>query len=205
MAQWQRMKDGDADFELKAFSVGTFENMIYIVRDPITREGYIVDAGYEPETIAAEAGDTRVKEILITHGHKDHHEHLDALKARLGVTVAIGAGDAGMLASAPERTLSDGDVLPIGAASMRVIHTPGHTPGGMCFSIGDVLLSGDTLFPGGPGNTRGNAENFATILHSIDTRLFALPDHTTVLPGHGNGTTIGAEKPSLEEWRARGW
>jgi glyoxylase-like metal-dependent hydrolase (beta-lactamase superfamily II) len=104
--------------------------------------------------------------------------------------------------------LEDDTVLEVGRLRLRTIHTPGHTPGSMCFAIegSPVLLSGDTLFPGGPGNTKFEGGNFATIIESIDQRLFApfSPD-TIVMPGHGLDTTIGAERPHLDEWVARGW
>jgi glyoxylase-like metal-dependent hydrolase (beta-lactamase superfamily II) len=98
-------------------------------------------------------------------------------------------------------------VIDVGRLRLRALHTPGHTPGGTSFSIegSPVLLSGDTLFPGGPGNTWRNATNFATIIRSIQQRLFVLPDETIVMPGHGDDTTIGTERPHLQEWIDRGW
>ncbi|GAC1401486.1 MAG: hypothetical protein NVSMB65_18970 [Chloroflexota bacterium] len=88
---------------------------------------------------------------------------------------------------------------------LRALHTPGHTAGSLCFYAGGVLLSGDTLFPGGPGATRGDAQRFGQIVGAIRDRLFVLPDETVVRPGHGEDTTIGREKPHLQEWIARGW
>jgi glyoxylase-like metal-dependent hydrolase (beta-lactamase superfamily II) len=86
-----------------------------------------------------------------------------------------------------------------------VIHTPGHTPGGICLLANGHLVSGDTLFPGGPGNTWGDADRFAEIMSALESKLFTLPDETRVYPGHGDDTTIGTERPHLGEWRARGW
>jgi glyoxylase-like metal-dependent hydrolase (beta-lactamase superfamily II) len=205
MADWQRIRGAGAEFELCVLPVGTFENVVYVVRDPETREGYVIDAGWEPDTIASAVADTNVKGILITHGHNDHHDQLDALKSRIGAPAGIGEADKGMLKSPPEFTIADGQELRFGTAVMRAVHTPGHTPGSTCFVVGNVLFSGDTLFPGGPGNTKTSTGDFPTIIRSIRDRLFSLPDETTVYPGHGKGTTIGMEKPHLDEWIERGW
>jgi glyoxylase-like metal-dependent hydrolase (beta-lactamase superfamily II) len=109
--------------------------------------------------------------------------------------------------SAFDFEIADDDVIEVGRLRLHALHTPGHTPGSTCFRIegSPVLLSGDTLFPGGPGNTRRNPVHFATIIRSIQQRLFTLPDDTIVLPGHGDATTIGAERPHLQEWIDRGW
>jgi glyoxylase-like metal-dependent hydrolase (beta-lactamase superfamily II) len=205
MADWQRVKAAGADFEMKSFEVGELGNMIYIVRDPDTKEGYVIDAGFEPDTIATEVGDTRVKAILITHGHRDHHENLSALKDRLKVPTAVGELDQDLLSSKPDHLLVDRQELPFGKNVLKAIHTPGHTPGSTCFTVGDQLFSGDTLFPGGVGNTKNTTGHFFTIIRSVEYRLLSLPDETTINPGHGKTSTIGAEKPSLPEWKARGW
>ena len=205
MAEWQRVRGGDAEFELCVLPVGTFENVVYVVRDPESREGYVIDAGWEPDTIADAVNETRVKGILITHGHHDHHDELDALKARIGAPAGIGEGDRSMLKSPPEFTIADGQEFRFGRTVMRAVHTPGHTPGSTCFVVGNLLFSGDTLFPGGPGNTKTSTGHFPTIIESIRDKLFTLPDETVVYPGHGKPTTIGTEKPHLDEWIARGW
>lgn len=205
MAGWQRVTANGADFELKTLQVGTFENVVYIVRDPDTREGYVIDAGWEPEKIAEAVEDTRVKAILITHGHWDHHDQLDPLKAKLGAPAAIGELDQGMLKTPPEQLLVDRQELPFGKNVLRAIHTPGHTPGSTCFVVGNLLFSGDTLFPGGVGNTKNETGHFYTIIRSVEYRLLSLPDDTVIYPGHGKSSTIGAEKPGLPEWKERGW
>jgi glyoxylase-like metal-dependent hydrolase (beta-lactamase superfamily II) len=205
MANWQRITGNGADFELKSVDVGTFGNVVYIVRDPGTREGFVIDAGWEPEKIAEEVGDTKVQAILITHGHWDHHDQLDALKQQLRVPAAIGELDQGMLKSPPEQLLVDRQELPFGKNVLKAIHTPGHTPGSTCFTVGNQLFSGDTLFPGGVGNTKNETGHFYTIIRSVEHRLLSLPDDTVINPGHGKPSTIGAEKPSLPEWKERGW
>jgi glyoxylase-like metal-dependent hydrolase (beta-lactamase superfamily II) len=120
--------------------------------------------------------------------------------------VAVSAGDAGML-PAYDEVLEDDATIEVGRLRLRTILTPGHTPGSMCFTLegAPLLFSGDTLFPGGPGNTEGDPERFATILRSIDERLFPLGDGTHVLPGHGDDTTVGRERPHFDEWAERGW
>ena len=205
MADWQRVTANGADFELQALQVGTFENVVYLVRDPDTREGYVIDAGWEPDKIAQAAADVQVKGILITHGHWDHHDELDALKGKLGVQAGIGELDQDMLKSRPDFLIQDRQELRFGKSVIRAIHTPGHTPGSTCFTVGNVLFSGDTLFPGGVGNTKNETGHFYTIIRSVKHRLFTLPDDTVVYPGHGTSTTIGTEKPHLDEWLERGW
>ena len=205
MADWQRITAAGADFEMKSFKVGDLGNMIYIVRDPDTKEGYVIDAGFEPDTIAAEVGDTKVKAILITHGHRDHHENLGALKERIKVPSAVGELDQDLLESKPDRLLVDRQELSFGKNVLKAIHTPGHTPGSTCFTVGNALFSGDTLFPGGVGNTKSATGHFFTIIRSVEYRLLSLPDDTVIYPGHGKPSTIGTEKPSLSEWKERGW
>jgi glyoxylase-like metal-dependent hydrolase (beta-lactamase superfamily II) len=110
-----------------------------------------------------------------------------------------------MMPLAPDHSIQDGEVFRFGDFELKAIHTPGHTPGSVCFLVGEHLFSGDTLFPGGPGNTSNSYASFPQIIESIRTKLFTLPDEIQVLPGHGAPTTIGKERPHLEEWIARGW
>jgi glyoxylase-like metal-dependent hydrolase (beta-lactamase superfamily II) len=124
-----------------------------------------------------------------------------------GYSVFVTPEDAGMLPSYDE-LLGDDDVITVGRLRLHTIHTPGHTPGSMCFLVdgSPILFSGDTLFPGGPGNTSFPGGDFPTIIRSIDDRLFSkLPAETIILPGHGDQSTIGEERPHLEEWNDRGW
>jgi glyoxylase-like metal-dependent hydrolase (beta-lactamase superfamily II) len=143
--------------------------------------------------------------VLTTHGHWDHIQAVTALRDA-GIEVGVASADAEMLPSY-DFTIPDDDVLTVGALRLHAVHTPGHTPGSTCFLLEGhpVLFSGDTLFPGGPGNTKFENASFSEIITSIDRRLFTLPPETLVLPGHGLDTTIGTERPHLDEWIERGW
>ena len=143
--------------------------------------------------------------ILTTHGHHDHIGAAAHVCTTLDVPFRIHTDDAAMAGRRPNLPLEDGEMIDLGDLWLETIHTPGHTPGSVCFSVDGYLFSGDTLFPGGPGVTRGQDADFATIMRSLRTRLFCLPARTVVLPGHGLDTTIGTERPSLDDWERRGY
>ncbi len=191
------------DLIVRKIEVGRMENNSYVLECPATHEALLVDACFEADRLIAESEGARIIGVLQTHGHMDHVQALVELKDKLGVPVYAHPGD--RYPGAIDRELADGDIVSFGEREARVIHTPGHTPGGSCFLAGRHLFSGDTLFPGGPGNTRGNRAAFEQIIESIRDKLFVLPDDTVVYPGHGADTTIGAEKPHLQEWIERGW
>jgi len=195
----------DGDFKLKKREVGTMGNNCYVLIDPDTQEALVIDAAWEPDKILDEVKGLKVQRILTTHGHHDHHDALDPVRQQLGVPGGIGTADASLLKTPPDFTVEDGETFRFGKFEVKAIHTPGHTPGSTCFLIGNHLFTGDTLFPGGPGNTRKDPVRFAEIIESLRTRLFTLPDDTVVYPGHGVDTTIGTEKPHLQEWIDRGW
>ncbi len=193
---------GDAEgFAVKKFSVGPYDNNVYILS--ADGDALIVDCANDAERILAEVEGLRVQAVVQTHGHLDHVQALKRITEVLDVPVYAHGGDA---RSMPVRTedLGEGDLLEVGGVAVRVMHTPGHTPGSLCFAAEPFLFSGDTLFPAGPGNTDGDPKRFAQITTSLG-RLFALPDTTRVLPGHGLDTTIGRERPYVQTWRARGW
>lgn len=194
--------EGD-DLVVRKVEVGNMENNVYVLECPETHEALLVDCCFEPETILAATEGTKIVSIVQTHGHMDHVQALPEVKERLGVEVLAHPADDYPVSI--DRELADGDEIEFGRRAARVLHTPGHTPGGICLLAGAHLVSGDTLFPGGPGNTWGDASAFAQIVAAIETKLFTLPDQVAVYPGHGRDTTIGTERPHLEEWRDRGW
>ena len=187
------------DLEVRKFSVGPYDNNVYVVASG--GDAVIVDGANDAERILDEVAGLRVSAIVQTHGHFDHVQALAALVERLDVPVYAHGGDR---MPVPARHLGEGDTLTIGEMTLRVLHTPGHTPGSLCFLTGPFLFAGDTLFPGGPGATDGDTSRFAQVMSSLG-RLFALPDDTRVCPGHGLDTFIGRERPHVETWRRRGW
>ncbi len=146
-----------------------------------------------------------MRTILETHGHWDHIQAVPAIRDA-GFEVGVTAADAAMLPSY-DYILEDDTMIEVGNARLHTVTTPGHTPGSICFKLVDkpLLFTGDTLFPGGPGNTRGDADDFAEIIESIDRRLLPYSPDTIILPGHGDDSTIGNERPHLQEWVDRGW
>jgi glyoxylase-like metal-dependent hydrolase (beta-lactamase superfamily II) len=181
------------------------DNNVFIVRCRATGDALLIDAANEHERLLELCQDLGVRSVVETHGHADHIQAVPALRDA-GYEVAVTQADANMLPSY-DQILDDDQVLEVGRLRLRTIATPGHTPGSICFLVEGkpVLFSGDTLFPGGPGNTKFGG-NFPTIIRSIEDRLFSpLAPETAVLPGHGDSTTIGAERPHLQEWIDRGW
>jgi glyoxylase-like metal-dependent hydrolase (beta-lactamase superfamily II) len=191
------------DIVIRKIEVGSMENNVYILECPQTHEALLVDGCFDADRIVSGAEGANVTAIVQTHGHPDHVQALGELKERLGVPVYAHPGDDYPVPV--DRKLRDGEVLPVGGREAKVLHTPGHTPGGICLLSGRHLISGDTLFPGGPGATHGDRRAFEQIIASLEDKLFVLPDDTAVYPGHGADTTIGAERPHLQEWKERGW
>lgn len=187
-------------FEVVKITVGPYDNNVYVLRSG--NQALIVDGADEADRIADLVAGTEVVGIVQTHGHFDHVQALPSLVERIGCPVFAHPGDAMPVASTP---LAHGETLRVGDIDVGVLHTPGHTPGSTCFVAGDFLFSGDTLFPGGPGNTGGDAAAFAQIMRQLDDQLFSLADATRVCPGHGLDTTIGREREYVDVWRSRGW
>jgi glyoxylase-like metal-dependent hydrolase (beta-lactamase superfamily II) len=181
-------------------SVGPYDNNVYVLSDG--GEALIVDGAAEPDRILALVEGLRVVGIVQTHDHGDHVEALPALVEALGCPVRASAEDRWPV---PIEPLEDGATIPVGAFEVRAIHTPGHTPGSTSYVTGPFLFSGDTLFPGGPGNTGGDPARFSRVMQSLDGLFSSLPDDTRICPGHGVDSTIGRERPHVETWRARGW
>ncbi len=191
------------DLIVRKIRVGDMENNVYLLEDPATHDALLVDGCFDAPAVLRACEGANVVAIVQTHGHFDHVQALPELKDALGVSVCAHPGDSYPVPI--DRELSDGDEIAFGTKQAIVLHTPGHTPGGICLHVGKHLISGDTLFPGGPGNTWGDAEKFQTIIAAIREKLFLLPDDTRVYPGHGDDTTIGSERPQLDEWIERGW
>ena len=195
----------DERAEIHRVVVGPYENNVFVLRCKETGEAVLLDAANEHERLLELCKALGVRQVLETHGHWDHIQAVPAVRDA-GYRVAVTADDAAMLPSYDD-ILEDESVIQVGRLRLHTIHTPGHTPGSMCFKLdgAPVLFSGDTLFPGGPGNTEGDATRFATIIEQVDRKLFTLPPDTIVMPGHGLDTTVGAERPHLDEWIERGW
>jgi glyoxylase-like metal-dependent hydrolase (beta-lactamase superfamily II) len=195
----------DTDVRIDKLVVGPFENNVFVVRDKHTGEAVIIDAANEHELLLDVSRATGVRRVLTTHGHWDHIQAVTAMRDA-GIDVGIAQDDAEMLPSY-DFIIGDDVVIEIGDLKFRTIHNPGHTPGSTSFLLEGkpVLFTGDTLFPGGPGNTKTPEGDFPLILESIDRRLFTLPADLLVFPGHGLDTTVGTERPHLQEWADRGW
>ena len=185
------------------------ENNIWLVGDD--DEVVVIDAAHDAGPILAAVGDRRVVRVVCTHGHNDHINAVLDLTAASGAPVALHPDDRMLWddvhpGRTPDQALAEGDVVEVAGARLDVLHTPGHSPGGVCLYLAehDIVFSGDTLFQGGPGATGRSYSDFPTILESIRTRLLTLPPGTTVLTGHGDSTTIGDEAPHLQEWIDRG-
>ena len=195
----------DTDVRIDKLVVGPFENNVFVLRSKNTGEAVIVDAANEHELLLEVSRATGVNRVLTTHGHWDHIQAVTAMRDA-GIDVGIAEADAKMLPSY-DFIIGDDEVIEVGDLRLRTIHNPGHTPGSTSFLLEGrpVLFTGDTLFPGGPGNTRTAEGDFPLIIESIDRRLFTLPADLLVLPGHGLDTTLGTERPHLQEWADRGW
>jgi len=191
-------------FTIDRIVVGPMENNVYLIADSAAGTGLIVDAADSPRDIIALAAHVDVDGVFTTHGHWDHHQAIPQVSDALKVPFMLHPLDAELAGKTPSVEIQPGPIL-VGATQAMSLHTPGHTPGSVCLAIEGVVMTGDTLFPGGPGATRFEGSSFATIIESIETALFTLPDITVVLPGHGEPTTIGTERPQLASWIERGW
>lgn len=191
-------------FTIERAVVGAMDNNVYLVTDSATGTALIVDAANSPQDVIALATHVDVCGIFTTHGHWDHHQAIPTVSEALGAPFMLHRLDTDIAGKEPAVEIEPGH-LEIGSTSARVVHTPGHTPGSVCLVLDGVVLTGDTLFPGGPGATRFDHSSFTTIISTIRDKLFLLSDATLVLPGHGASTSIGTERPQLAEWVERGW
>ncbi len=195
-------------------AVGPMDNNAYLLRCTSTGELLLIDAANEPETLLGLVGDTPLATIVTTHRHGDHWQALEPLAKATGAETVAHIEDAPALPVAPSELVSHGDAIHVGDARLSIIHLRGHTPGSIAllYDAGGALadqphlFTGDSLFPGGPGNTDHDSTRFNSLITDLEQRIFAeLPDGTWVYPGHGADTTVGTERPHVSEWRARGW
>jgi glyoxylase-like metal-dependent hydrolase (beta-lactamase superfamily II) len=197
---------------ISKLAVSEMANNAYLLRDTASGEALLVDAAAEPARLRELIGDADLRTVVTTHGHWDHHRALPDVVRDTGAVIIAHAADADDLPVDVQRTVEHGDTVTVGGHALEVVHLRGHTPGSIALVYraqgdgGVHVFTGDSLFPGGVGNTQKDPERFASLIEDVERRLFdVLPDETWVYPGHGKDTTLGAERPHLGEWRARGW
>jgi glyoxylase-like metal-dependent hydrolase (beta-lactamase superfamily II) len=205
------------DAVLRKASVSSTDNNVYLLTDRASGEQLLVDAADDAPRVLALVAEGRadggpgLATVVTTHRHWDHHRALADVLAATGARSAAGREDGPHLPVVPDTLLDHGDTVTVGALTLDVVHLRGHTPGSVALvlrsSDGSThVFTGDSLFPGGVGNTEGDPRRFASLLADVEERLFGvLPDDAWVYPGHGRDTTVGAERPSLRQWRERGW
>jgi glyoxylase-like metal-dependent hydrolase (beta-lactamase superfamily II) len=191
-------------------SVGPMDNNAYLLTATSNGERLLIDAANESDRLLELIGDGGLATVVTTHRHPDHWQALEDVVAETGAVSIAHVADAEAV-PAVTRTVADGDTIMVGDVPLEVIHLVGHTPGSIALLYRDPtgvphLWTGDSLFPGGVGNTQGDPERFESLINDVSTKIFdRLPDDTWFYPGHGKDSTLGTERPSLPEWRARGW
>jgi glyoxylase-like metal-dependent hydrolase (beta-lactamase superfamily II) len=191
-------------------SVGRMDNNAYVLRCRATGATLLVDAAAEPDRLLPLLGAGTLQRIVTTHRHQDHWGALAAVRSATGARTCAHPADAPAIGVPTDDVLTGGDRVGVGEVELAVVHLVGHTPGSIALRYDDPagsshVFTGDSLFPGGVGRT-ASAADFASLLGDVERELFdRLPDETWVYPGHGDDTTLGAERPSLPAWRARGW
>lgn len=192
-------------------AVGPMDNNCYLLRCRATGEQLLIDAANDPETLLQLIGADSIASVVTTHRHGDHWQALSDVVAATGARTYAGTYDAEGIPVPTDVLVEDLDVIRVGQVELTARHLVGHTPGSIALIFDDPqghphVFTGDCLFPGGLGNTRKDPEAFASLLHDVETKLFApLPDETWIYPGHGKDTSLGAERPQLPQWRERGW
>jgi len=193
----------DGNIRIEQLDVaGVVVSNAYLVVCQRTGDSVLIDAPGEASKIVDQIKGTNLKYILMTHGHFDHIGALVEVKSQLKVPVAAHPQEAAGLPVPPDIMLEDGDTVSFGEIELRVLHTPGHTPGSLCFLNSKYLISGDTIFPGGPGSTR-SPDSLKQIIKSITEKIFVLPDDTGVYPGHGDSTVLKKEKEEFAIFSSR--
>jgi glyoxylase-like metal-dependent hydrolase (beta-lactamase superfamily II) len=195
---------------LTKIAVGEMHNNAYLLVNE-SGQGLLIDAAAEPRRLLEMIGDTPVVKIVTTHQHPDHWQALAELKAATGAVTVAHPADAPGIPVPTDELVEDGDTIEFGDTRLHVTHLVGHTPGSIALTLNAAgpepqLFTGDCLFPGGVGNTQKDAARFDSLYAGVVAKIFdRLPDETWVYPGHGGDTTLGAERPHLQEWRERGW
>ncbi|UWZ38437.1 MBL fold metallo-hydrolase [Dactylosporangium roseum] len=196
-----------SDLSITKLSVGPMDNNAYLLRCRSTGEGVLIDAANEPSRLLSLIGPDGISAVVTTHRHADHWQALSEIVSATGAASLAHAADAPEIPVVTD-TLAEGDVVPVGPYRLSVIHLVGHTPGSIALyhePDGGHLFTGDALFPGGPGRTT-NPTDFNSLMDDLEEKVFGrLPDSTVIHPGHGKDSTLGAERPSIPQWRARGW
>ena len=195
-------------------AVSEMANNAYLLRCTATGQALLIDAAAEPDVLRRLTTGIELRTVVTTHGHWDHHRALADVVSATGAETVAHPADAHDLPVSVSRKVEHGDTVSVGEQTLEVVHLRGHTPGSiaLCYDADGALadsphlFTGDSVFPGGPGNTEGDPRRFGQLMDDLEERVFGtLPDGTWVYPGHGKDTTIGAERPHLPEWRARGW
>jgi glyoxylase-like metal-dependent hydrolase (beta-lactamase superfamily II) len=191
--------------ELKALPVGDYQTNCYLLVEGETDKGILVDPGEEAQKILTWIGNTRITHLLLTHGHGDHVGALQTVRQALDVKVGIHPDDAEAFSLHADFKLLPGAILDLGDTHIEIVHVPGHTPGSVAFKLIEEdtfhhVLSGDAIFPGGPGYTE-TPEDLTTSLESLTSTVFTWPDDVRLHPGHGDSTTVGQERPAFEAFR----
>ena len=195
---------------ISKLAVSEMSNNCYLLRDPATNEALLIDAAAEPEALLQLIDGADLRTVVTTHGHWDPHRALPQVVEATGAVTVAHPLDAGDLPVPVQRPVEHGDTVTVGGQTLEVVHLRGHTPGSIALiwrggaDAGTHVFTGDSLFPGGPGRTT-NPTDFNSLMDDLEARIFVLPDGTWFYPGHGNDSTLGAERPHLGEWRARGW
>ncbi|MCI1261765.1 MAG: MBL fold metallo-hydrolase [Tetrasphaera jenkinsii] len=198
---------------IRKLAVSPMNNNVYLITDKATGAQLLIDAADEPDRCLAliDEGSGRLDHLVTTHQHWDHTRALEQVAGRTGARTYAGADDAAGLPLAPDVRLHHGDIITVGELTLDVIHLRGHTPGSVALAYADPggrthLFTGDSLFPGGVGNTKNPGQSFESLYADVLERIFdRFDDDTWFYPGHGDDSTLGVERPHLDEWRERGW